>query len=849
MVNLRFHRRQTGKNKPGRFLLFPAITGILPAIFISNSVADEVERMGRYQRDVLPVLEQYCYACHGEGGAEGGMSLDGFASDSDLLNSHDQWWAVLKNLRAGVMPPAGEPRPAEDEISRIAEWIKADVFEIDLAEPDPGRSTIRRLNRTEYRNTIRDLMGVDFETEVEFPPDDTGFGFDNIGDVLSISPLLMEKYLQAAETIVKGAVPTVSKITPEMVISGDEFTRDDGGERTDRLTFYEPANIRQVFSAGASGSYRLIVEVRVDGEFDFDPGRCTVTFEIDGQKRFQEEYGWSDGKRYAYEFAEDFCAGDHKLSFQLQPLVSEDERKNSLNFEINAVRIQGPLGEEHQVAPDNYGRFFTRKAPPESAAARRDYAGELLSDFAMRAFRRPVNEETLNRLVSLAETRYSLPNATFEEGIAAAMTAVLTSPRFLFRLEASEPPRPDEKFSRVDEFALASRLSYFFWSTMPDEELFRLAERGQLRENLNEQVRRLMTDPRSEALVKNFTGQWLQARDVEHVSLDPIAALGYQEEYENIREEFFRRFRRRRGNQANADENSPDVERIRSRFRELRELADMMDGDLRRAMRRETEMHFFHILREDRSILELIDCNYAFLNGTLAEHYGIDGVVGRRMRKVALPPESHLGGVLTQGTFLTVTSNPTRTSPVKRGVFILENILGTPPPPPPAEVPELEEAKKEISGRQPSLREVLELHREKPLCSSCHARFDPLGLALENFNALGMWRDKDNAQPINAAGTLISGESFSDVRDLKQILCNEHREDFYRCLTERLLIYALGRGLDYHDVHTVDQIVADLHRHDGKFSALLLGIINSAPFQKRRIAESDKGGQVVSSRE
>jgi hypothetical protein len=405
-----------------------------------------------------------------------------------------------------------------------------------------------------------------------------------------------------------------------------------------------------------------------------------------------------------------------------------------------------------------------------------------------------VDERTLGRLVAIAEADYSEPDGSFEHGVRQAMVAVLASPRFLFRIEETEGGRPEEPYSPVDEYALASRLSYFLWSSMPDQELFELAARGELRRDMAAQVERMLRDSRSEALIENFAGQWLQARDVEGVSLNPRAV-----------------FRR---------------EGVNRRFD--------LDRSLRLAMRRETELYFGHVLREDRSILELVDSDYTFLDEKLADFYGIPDVKGREMRRVSLPPDSPRGGVLTQGTVLTVTSNPTRTSPVKRGLFILDNILGTPAPPAPPDIPELEEAEKEFTDRKPTMREAMEVHRSNPLCHSCHARMDPLGLALENFNALGLWRETERDQEIDASGRLITGESFKDVRELKRILVQERRLDFYRCLSEKLLTYALGRGLEHYDVHTIDQIVGRLQQDEGRSGALLLGIIESAPFQKRR---------------
>jgi hypothetical protein len=384
-------------------------------------------------------------------------------------------------------------------------------------------------------------------------------------------------------------------------------------------------------------------------------------------------------------------------------------------------------------------------------------------------------------------------------GIGRAMVAVLASPRFLFRLEDAAPVARDQKSSLVDEYALASRLSYFLWSTMPDDELIRLASQSKLRANQTQQVKRMLADPKSEALVADFAGQWLQVRDFEHFPIQHKAI----------------------------------IRRERLPQKEDREISE-----LRRLMKRETEQYFGAIIREDRSIVELIDGDYTYLNEDLAKHYGIPGVTGRDFRRVTLPKDSPRGGLLTQAGVLMVTSNPTRTSPVKRGQFILENILGTPTPPPPPDIPSLEEAFQGLQGRDPTVREAMEVHRKDPLCASCHNRMDPLGLALENFNALGMFRDKERGKPIETAGKLVDGRTFKDIRDLKKILKDEHREEFYQCIAEKLLTYALGRGLDYYDVGTLDGIVARLDKQDGKFSALLMGVIESAPFQRRRASTS-----------
>ena len=764
-----------------------------------RAAGDGTAAIARFEETVQPILIDYCYRCHADGMKKGDLAFDQ-GQVSDLVKKRDLWLAVLKNVRSGLMPPAGKPRPGEAEVQQLAKWIKYDVFKIDPANPDPGRGTIRRLNRAEYRNTIRDLMGYDFKAEEEFPPDDSGYGFDNIADVLSVSPLLLEKYIQAAESIVAGAVPTVARLIPERTYRGAEFRAVEGSGNGDRMSIYQKTKVRRMIIADVDGDYRLAMEISVHGSFVYDPGRCRMVARLDEKELVRETYAWQDGKVYRYSFTEPLKAGDHYLSFEIEPLSDSQPQKKKANTSVDvrivSVKFQGPLDPKHWSHPKNYDRFFPNEAPPQGEAERRAYAREVLSRFATQAFRRPVDPAALEKLVAIAEKIYRLPGQRFEQGVARAMVAVLASPRFVFRVEASglNANAAGQKYLPVDEYTLASRLSYFLWSTMPDAELFRAAERGELRKNLATQIKRMLDDPRSEALTRNFVGQWLQVRDVDGFTINTRAVL------------------RQEGSRARIE----------------------LDGQTRRAMRNETEMVFAHIAREDRSVLELIDSDYTFLNAKLAELYGIKGVSGSQMQKVTLPKDSPRGGVLTHASVLLVTSNPTRTSPVKRGQFILENLLGTPAPPPPAVVPSLEDAKKDFKDREPTGRELLALHRAQPLCASCHARMDPMGLALENFNAMGLWRDKERGQPIDSTGKLLSGESFRDARELKRILKEGHKADFYRCVSEKLLTYALGRGLDYNDVDAVDRIVDRLNGEEGRFSALLLGVIESTPFQKRR---------------
>jgi mono/diheme cytochrome c family protein len=821
------------------------LTVLVTAGFTANQVAQAVDAAAadEFKKTVQPVLEEYCYDCHGDGENRGGVALDAFNSSTNFVEGRDVWWRVLKNLRAGLMPPAKKAQPSKEQKELIVQWIKHSVFLADPLNPDPGRVTIRRLNRVEYQNTIRDLIGVDFDAQGEFPPDDTGHGFDNIGDVLTMSPMLLEKYMVAAEEIIAQAVPVVDRVPPEQVIPGAQFQSGaDGGNKNfgpRSLSYYSPAFVTNTFSARLAGQYQLNVDLMVNEKYVddvFDYNKCLLIFRVDGKELLKKEFSWEGGKPYHFNYDQDWAAGDHQLDFELRPLTPGLEQTRTLSLQITGVTVRGPMAKENWVKPKNYARFFPKDVP-ETVADRREYAQELLGDFARRAFRRPVDNQTPDRLADLAESVYEQPGKTFEAGVAEAMVAVLASPRFIFREESAEPAS-GQPYALVDEFALASRLSYFLWSSMPDEELFQQAAAGTLRENLSAQVARMLADKRAVALEKNFVGQWLQARDIETVPIEARSVLAREQKFDPQQEAMRKRFRELNDKTVELTQAEKDeLASLRTTlFRSRRQPRADLTPELRRAMQQETEDVFDYILREDRSLLELLDSDYTFVNERLARHYGITNVVGQEMRRVTLPPDSPRGGILTEGTVLAVTSNPTRTSPVKRGVFILDNILGTPPLPPPPNIPPLEDALKGLTNRAPTLRESLAVHRENVLCASCHDRMDPLGLALENFNAMGMWRDQEFGQPIDPSGKLVTGEEFSNIKDLKRALVKNHAEDFYRTLTQKLLTYALGRGLDYYDVETVDQIVARIEKSGGKPSALLAGIIESAPFQKTRVS-------------
>jgi len=516
-------------------LVAPAWIALAVAMGCPGAEAGSAAGVAQFHKEVQPLLQTYCYECHGDGNSKGDLAFDELTSTNEILD-HELWSKVLKNVRSGLMPAGKAPHPTAAEQKVLEDWIKFQAFGIDPKNPDPGRVTLRRLNRVEYRNTIRDLMGVDYNTDVEFPPDDTGYGFDDIGDVLTVSPMLLEKYMTAATAIVDEAVPKVSRVIPQTVIAGNRFRpvgtnsgsgNRGGGQRQSlqALSYYAPAQLAAAFNARDAGSYRVALELSVHGGFYFDPGKCRVVFTLDGKEALNQEFSWEDNKTFRpFNFDENWQPGAHKMTFELQPLTPKDQQQYPLEMRINSVTIQGPMEEKFWGRPKNYDRFFTNDAPKEPSA-RRQYAREVLGRFVQKAYRRPVDGKTVERLVTLAESLYEQPGKTFEVGVGHAMVAVLASPRFLFRCEEDDKTFSKTGYPMVDEYSLASRLSYFLWSSMPDDELIGLASRGELRRNLPAQIKRMLVDSRSEALVNNFTGQWLQVRDVDGIAIDARVVL------------------------------------------------------------------------------------------------------------------------------------------------------------------------------------------------------------------------------------------------------------------------------------------------------------------------------------
>lgn len=771
------------------------VRSIAPVLLLSAAVCPASPEAG-YKSEILPLLENYCFDCHGEGVSKGDFSMDKFKDLSAHLGDRKHWLAIWRNVRSQIMPPSDEDQLTPAEKRKLQSWIEKQVFQLDPENPDPGRVTIRRLNRTEYRNAVFDLLGVEYDTKDVFPPDDTGYGFDNIGDVLSISPLLMEKYISAADEVVALALPEgAAAQVPRIDIEGGAFTAPSDKKTTGRwLPFARKRQVRVEQEIKWDGEYQVTVEYAIRGATEATVHEAVMEVTAGGGKVGEVSLGWDQRRVIALAGTVPLKKGRQNFEISLTPGRQPADGEEELNLTIHRVIVQGPLGGRQREYAKGYRMIFVDGPAPSDEAARDRYARKIMRSFVSRAFRRPLDDATIDRLVEIVKEVDRQPGKEFEDGIKQAIATCLASPRFLFRVEIQPEPNNPAKVVPLDEYALASRLSFFLWGSVPDDELLSLAFQTKLRENLHAQIDRMLADPRAGRLTENFVGQWLQARDVESVPVSTKDILGL-------------------------DSN--------------REAARAFDVRLRDDMRKETEMLFDFILRKNRPAEELISARYSFLNERLAKFYGIDGVEGEDFRPVDLTEHPERGGLLTHGGVLLVTSNPTRTSPVKRGLFVLDNILGTPAPPAPPDVPELEEAAKD-GGPAPTMREMMEIHRKNPDCRGCHARMDPIGLALENFNALGQFRGSEHGKPIDAAGELMTGEKFANVAQLKEVLATRRREDFYRCLSEKLLTYAIGRGVEYYDAVTIDQLVARLEKNGGTLRELIYGIVESAPFQKRR---------------
>ncbi len=695
---------------------------------------------------------------------------------ASLNENREGWERIIQKIRSGEMPPKGISKPPPAQTAALIKYVEGEFEKADSKiKPDPGRVTARRLNRNEYSNTIRDLLAVDFHAEKDFPTDDSGYGFDNIGDILTISPVLMEKYVSAAERIAARAIGADPLPKPLEV---QYHAKDKTIRRPDF------SNIEATHRVDFDGEYT--VRVGLPGERSADAKPVTMGIWMDGKLLHSMPVETKPSKLvYFNPYSEEqvnlyLPEGDHvfRVGFIDDPFVknltAKDAYNNKSNKFIDSIKFIGPFPSKVEKA----SRKKILVCDPKTGPA---CVNTIVSTLARRAYRRPVTKAevaALLKFVSMAQK----DGQNVEQSIQLAIEAILVSPHFLFRIEHDADPSDAAKVHRISDLELATRLSYFLWSSMPDDDLLSSAEAGKLHipATLDAQVNRMLADSRAAALAANFAGQWLETRNLDSVKPDP------------------------------------------QKFPEW-------DPELRDAMKTETRLFFETVVRDNRPLSDFLDAKYTFLNERLAKHYGISGVTGGDFRRVELTGDQR-GGILSHASVLTVSSYPTRTSPVIRGKYVLQNILGTPPPPPPPDVPALDEAAVGTSG---SMRQQLEKHRANATCASCHSRMDPLGFGLENYDALGKWRTLDGKFPIDSSGTLPDGKTFSSPAEMKTIL-KAQLPDFSRCLIEKMLTYALGRGLERYDRRTIDELNRTLAASNYQFQKLIHGVVQSLPFQSRR---------------
>jgi hypothetical protein len=756
------------------------------------------------------ILDKYCVTCHNQRLKTGGLALD--TLDLGKVPAQAETWEkVIRKLRSGTMPPAGMRRPDPATYKSLTAWLEDQIDQ--SAEPYAGRPTLHRLNRSEYANAIRDLLSLDIDVAALLPPDDAAFGFDNISDALGVSPSLQEHYLDAALKIGALAVGD-PKIAP-----GSETWRIRQDVSQDRHVNGLPL--------GTVGGTSVRYNFPLDGEYSFQANLYRtnlnimrglesphqVEFSVDGRRIHLASMGGAEDLASLFQKPTDtgdavdarlrvrvpISAGPHVVTAafledpdavepaRLQPYIrsSVDNFDWSGSPHLQSLTITGPFHPAGASDTPSRRRIFVCR--PDTRISEDACARQIVATLGRRAYRQPLADsdvETLLKFYQLGKR-----DGDFESGIEMALERILASPKFLFRVEHD----PDGVLAggsyHVSDAELASRLSFFLWSSIPDDELLRLASAGKLKdpEVFDRQTRRMLADPKSQALVDNFAGQWLQLRNLRNV-------------------------------QPNSD------------------LFPDFDDNLRQSFRRETELLFESVVKEDRSVLDLLTADYTFVNERLARHYGIPDIYGSRFRRVAVTDDSRRG-LLGQGSILALTSHAERTSPVVRGKWILENILGSPVPPPPPDVPPLK-GNQEVQKPR-TMREQMAEHRANPVCASCHKAMDSIGFAMENFDAVGAWRTRDAGQSINATGELSDGTKVDGIVTLREALLSRP-ELFAGTMTEKLMIYALGRGLDYRDMPAVRVILRDASRENFRFSALIRGVVHSTPFEMR---SAPRGGE------
>ncbi|MCX6918152.1 MAG: DUF1592 domain-containing protein [Verrucomicrobia bacterium] len=723
-----------------------------------------------FKQGVQPILEKYCYGCHGNDKTKADLNLELHKDAKGFYRDQQMWRQLVTQVVAGEMPPPErKSRPTQAEIETLQAQVKGLLNQaVAQAKVDPGKVTVRRLNRTEYNNTVRDLCYVEGNFSTDFPADDTGYGFDNIGDVLSFSPVHLERFIGAAKVIAERVMPTAEQKLD--VLNVDGYNMQPRGRSEDQMRVFNAATLTASFDAPREGEY--IFRAHLVGIGNPGDQAAVVNLVVDGKTIGTQTLKVKTSRgAEKVDMKVKLTPGKHALAVTWTnppPELSSGSRR------LGTYRYQ-------LLGPTDTRTDLQRKLATFAEGKKGDdRARAMVNLFVSRSFRRPattVEVQRYTKVFTAAETA----GGSWEAGAQAMISAVLASPKFVFRIEQDEQPFAKDAHP-LSEFALASRLSYFLWGSMPDEELFALANSGKLSANLEAQTTRLLKDKRAQYLVSGFALQWLQTRRLALVT--------------------------------------PDAK-----------MFPEFDDTLRTSMIRETELFLSEIVREDRSVFDIIDADFTYLDRPLAELYKIPNVESRRAGdfvRVTLP-KGERGGVLTQASILTATSNPDRTSPVKRGKWILEQILGTPPPPAPADVPSLE-GQKQLTG---NLRQRLEQHRANPSCASCHNRMDALGFAFEKFDAIGRNRTMDEGVLIDTAGKLPDGRAFAGATQLKSVLKADH-EKFVRNLSAKLLTYSLGRGLEFYDEPALDKMVLSAEKGQNRFSALVMAAVLSDPFRLRR---------------
>lgn len=755
------------------------------------------------QQTFWQTTKVYCDTCHFGPKARAKLNLE--TLDLSHLDVHGETWEkILVKLRSRAMPPVGMPRPTPATYDALISSIESERDRVAQLRPNPGRPTLHRLNRTEYANAVRDMLGLEIDVADLLPADDIGYGFDNIGDVLQTSPVLLERYLSVARKVSRTAVGDM-----DIPVAYQTYTVPHGLTQENRLDGVEPVGSRGGTAIShyfpVDGEYEISVTLqrnRNDEYLGFERDR-RLDLMLDDQRLQLFDLPRSEKKIVlgagtppdaGLKVRMPVKAGTHEIAatFLKDTLLKEgiidkvrDDDVQTYFEGVGSVTVAGPFNVKGPGDTPSREKIFI--CHPSASVDEMACAERILSNLAQHAYRRPVTADDISELLTLYKE--GAQEGGFESGVRLALQKILVSPQFLFREELDPAKAAPGSVYRVSDIDLASRLSFFLWSSIPDDELLAVAEKGQLHDPavLKAQVKRMMGDPRSEALIKNFVGQWLFLRNIERISPDTSTFLTW-------------------------------------------------DENLRRSMQTETELVVENEVKEDHSVANLLTTDYTFLNQRMAEHYGIKGIYGTEFRRVKLTNPNRFG-LLGQASILAVTSYPNRTAPTIRGKWVLEQLLGTPPPPPPANVPSLKE---DESTQKLTMRQRMELHRSNPACAACHAQMDSLGFALDNFDGIGAWRDSTGpgTGPIDASGKLPDGSTFSGPAGLRELLLKK-REMFVETFTERLLTYALGRGVEEYDRPVIRKIVRDASADDQKWSDIILGIVNSTPFQMRRVKDGN----------